>query len=733
VSEQNQSRPANQSHTQNRPKARVAPVVERAGAQVELAQLPRGRIGAEESSGQDDLDALLKGPAGVLGGGSLENQVACLKDPRLQTVQRQALAAQVGRVQGNRHLQRVLTSLKREANPTESSLVKINHVASIADSHPGFLPAFAGTPAMRAAPGGLGFILSQGSGGSLGVSGGLTLIRHAAAFTQPTFTTRNSSVRRGHQVEHFAEVQPTTAADATHDSYYPGSGDHERPGMTHTEGGRAFQHFWGVSRQISDLIRRGEQEHLDDALRAYELTYRRIADEINGMAGQRFGPAQNPAEADQLAETELARRLPSQLGTNPANWVRMLDTLLSATQVRDRNGWHALGIGPPRTVGNRVIHPVQTTGSINIDQVSSSQVVSYPAAPASQPVLIPGRGTSGPSPMGDFPEPRGEERLAVAAHINVRGAADQANVFRYGTDPCTSPPTHIVTMDDYIRLVERAEQAYPGTSAANMITRIRRTKYSSFAFGRFIRAPESQGPLLPRDPLTAADVQAFVCDIMISMPGGGYTDPSHILVGLDVRRYPGGTVLAPSGISATAATTWAGDVGSAYGEYVAQEKPALETRDDQQTRLNYWNELSPYHDLMANIDGLAMSATDMPAQWQFDAAEPLSRNLRRFFHPAAGSGRQRRFTLFAGVEGIQYRGRGSSLTLTPASRSFIEQQIELFTRGYTPTLIQPHLHRGGQFGSIFYWARYSRRAGQKEWFVNRFIDFVQNGLRQENP
>ncbi len=309
----------------------------------------------------------------------------------------------------------------------------------------------------------------------------------------------------------------------------------------------------------------------------------------------------------------------------------------------------------------------------------------------------------------------------------------QTNIFRYGARPCTTPPTHIRTMDDYIRLVERAESAYSGTSAVNMITRIRRTKYDTFAFGRFIRAPSAQGPLTPRSPLTAADVRAFACDIMISMPGGGHTDPSHILVGLDVRRYPGGTVLAPSGISATAATTWAGDVGSAYAEYVAQEKPSLEASNDQQTRLNYWNELSPYHDLMANIDGLAMSATGVPAQWQFDASQPLSVNLRRFFRPAAGTGRQRRFTLFAGVEGVRYRGRGSGLTITPASRSFIEHQIDLFSRGYTPTLVQPHLHQGGGLGNISYWTRWTRRAREKGWFVNRFINFIQDGLRQENP
>lgn len=47
--------------------------------------------------------------------GSLQDQARRLSDPRLQSVQRQALAAQIGRVQGNRHLQRVITALSAKA------------------------------------------------------------------------------------------------------------------------------------------------------------------------------------------------------------------------------------------------------------------------------------------------------------------------------------------------------------------------------------------------------------------------------------------------------------------------------------------------------------------------------------------------------------------------------------------------------------------------------------------
>lgn len=163
----------------------------------------------------------------------------------------------------------------------------------------------------------------------------------------------------------------------THESYYPGSRDRVRPGMTHRVGGQVYTHYWRISPQVSELIRRGEEEHLADAQRAYELTYKLIADTINSMFGQRFGPAGSPAEADKLAAAELAKRLPKQLGTDPRNWVAVLDRLLGQTKERGRRGWHTTIVEPPQTIGNKIIHPVVMGPSARIGQVSTSQVVGY--------------------------------------------------------------------------------------------------------------------------------------------------------------------------------------------------------------------------------------------------------------------------------------------------------------------------------------------------------------------
>ncbi len=245
-------------------------------------------------------------------------------------------------------------------------------------SESGVVPeTMAGSPQPKAAPSGMSEILRKAGRDSLGVSGGLTLIQHAAAFTPPSFVTTKAHERTGSTVSHYALVQPTQAQDATHESYYPTFGEHIRPGMVQRISGKIYTHYWLVSQPISDLIRQGEQEHLDDAQRAYDLTYQTIQDAINAMGGKRFGPANTPAEAEKLALDELARRLPPELGTDPTNWVRMLDTLLVQSKSRDDNNWHSMRTDPPRTVGNKILHPVVVTDQTDIGNIGSSKVVNF--------------------------------------------------------------------------------------------------------------------------------------------------------------------------------------------------------------------------------------------------------------------------------------------------------------------------------------------------------------------
>jgi hypothetical protein len=261
--------------------------------------------------------------------------------------------------------------------PRSASLITIERVAGNAYRQPGTVVLLAGAPAVKAAPSGVADILKASNGSGLGFPGGLTLIKSAAAFGAPVFKTRNEHKRTGTRVEHYAHVERTTARDATHDCFYPAPGDHLRPQMTQQIDGRTYNHYWRISSELSELIRRGEQEHLDDAARAYELTYKKIQDEINTLVGKPFGPAKTPGDAELMAERALAARLPRELGTDPANWIRVLDRLLVQSRTRDTNGWHSLSIDPPVTEGDRIVHPVSMTPGARIGSVPSSQVVNY--------------------------------------------------------------------------------------------------------------------------------------------------------------------------------------------------------------------------------------------------------------------------------------------------------------------------------------------------------------------
>jgi len=75
-----------------------------------------GRVG--------DPVALLAEPGAAFGSGSAV-QAARLANPRFQVAQRQALAARIGRVQGNGHLQRLVASLGVATEPLEEPATSI--------------------------------------------------------------------------------------------------------------------------------------------------------------------------------------------------------------------------------------------------------------------------------------------------------------------------------------------------------------------------------------------------------------------------------------------------------------------------------------------------------------------------------------------------------------------------------------------------------------------------------
>lgn len=270
-------------------------------------------------------------------------------------------------------------SIQKKASHSTSQAVSLRHISqksSQAQHDANVTSLYAGTPVPKSAPGGIRYISGRSTHGSLGNTAGLTLRKNAAAFTAPSFQTSNTHRRVSGRVEHFATVQADNTSDVTHECFYPAAGDHLYPIIPRAAAPQN-RVYYRISSAFSLLIRQGEQEHLNDLERAYNLTYGLIKGVINGMSGQQFGPASTPAEADQLAARQFGQRVPSALGTQPGNWPVVLNRLLAMTSHRDRQGWHSVSNGPPITEGNRIIHPLQQESTFRVGQVPSSQVVHY--------------------------------------------------------------------------------------------------------------------------------------------------------------------------------------------------------------------------------------------------------------------------------------------------------------------------------------------------------------------
>jgi hypothetical protein len=236
----------------------------------------------------------------------------------------------------------------------------------------------AGTPAAQAPPDGLNAIQSRSSDAA-----GWTGTRMGAAFVNPDLHTTwiRPSAPGG---DHYVTVDsPDPSPDAVHESLYPAPGDHRWGTGTIDNNGVPFTAWHRVTRDMSNRIQSGEQEHLDDSARAYDLTYGLITRTIQSMTGQRFGPASSPTAAEQLARDGFDRQVPAPLRTSqPAYrgaWLAMLETLLRQTKLRDTRGWHDVEHASTITQGHRFVYPLEETAHTRIGSVPSDQVVNYPA------------------------------------------------------------------------------------------------------------------------------------------------------------------------------------------------------------------------------------------------------------------------------------------------------------------------------------------------------------------
>lgn len=186
--------------------------------------------------------------------------------------------------------------------------------------------------------------------------------------------------------------------------------------------------------------------------------------------------------------------------------------------------------------------------------------------------------------------------------------------------------------------------------------------------------------------VTADDIGSLCFKLTVSTPDG-FVDQMHIIAAIvaDAETLPAGTDAPwyvnmrvyplPASVSQRAASTWVGDVGKAAADWTILGR--------MDAKADYMRQNAPPHDLLADIDGVAMTSKSPASGFAFDKTAPLSNNLRLF----SRSGRKSRFHIFCNVEGFTLEADG--VTLTSEAKSKIEQSIGDFALWYAyndPTL-----------------------------------------------
>jgi hypothetical protein len=314
-------------------------------------------------------------------------------------------------------------------------------------------------------------------------------------------------------------------------------------------------------------------------------------------------------------------------------------------------------------------------------------------------------------------------------------------------DAPPEPPT-IKTMADFIGLVERVE-ADAGTKSDPIATArlISRTKYDSRAWDWLL--PSTKGkPGVVQTPLqegeeagkswrkvgqvTADDIGSLCFKLTVSTPDGDI-DPMHIIIGIvaGAETLPAGTGATglstlvrplPASVSQLAASTWVGDVGKAAGDWMAivpLPKGGGASKDD------HWKDSAPDKDLLADIDGVAMTSKSPESGFALDRKASLSDNLRLY----ARSGRRARFHVFCSAEKFTIEKDG--ITLTAAANADIRQRIKDFAEWYTKNDPKVLAYISMASGSWHFSKALVERAGDWVWFADKFIAFVQKGLAAE--
>lgn len=289
-------------------------------------------------------------------------------------------------------------------------------------------------------------------------------------------------------------------------------------------------------------------------------------------------------------------------------------------------------------------------------------------------------------------------------------------------------PTPIRNLDDLLAIVGRVESAYGASDWRSTVTLIRKSFYDNGNWDDMIADRASQDRLSPKGSLTKADCARLTQDEAEVTIGGQTLDLGHVSTGLDAQNFPrtAGNAMFLHGPSAS---TWSGDVGSAVAHW------GVKTDDEFSTREQYYEKYVSESDLLADVDGLAISQVQAP----IPQTGTLSNRLRAYYggNPGRRAGVSRRYSTFCRVANLALTPDGKHLS-QPA-RGLILVRVAKFALLYSLKLRGSELKKFVKpLGEGWCDPKRLRNTVAKSytdedvvWFSERFMAWIERGLASE--
>lgn len=299
-------------------------------------------------------------------------------------------------------------------------------------------------------------------------------------------------------------------------------------------------------------------------------------------------------------------------------------------------------------------------------------------------------------------------------------------------------------IDDFVDLTRRVERAYPDDTPLQTAQRIMRTKYHGLSWDWLLPSSSHIPALSPRLPLNGEDVDILSGEFAVLAPTGR-VDPTHVMAGLVSHAET--SAVGARGIAARLANlairgvprnitqrdiaTWVGDVASAAAYWRADYPLNIPSP----RMADYMSEYSPDEDLLGDIDGIVIAASDPSKDYSFKTMHPLSKTLSRYYDSSFSPTRTRIFHAFCAIEQLPIED--DNITLSSTARKSVLNRVRACTEFFFDKDMKIIVWLAKRFASdhemLFNpFSRVARaRIDDWEWFATRFVDYLQSRLSEE--